>query len=346
MSSSPEVASRPTGGALVAAQTPVSASAAAAAASANGTSISTGMGGAGGLGHTGGLHAAASSPHLNMLATGAANLSLHQPGSPVSGYASKTSPVAPASPISSASTSNSSLPSLVPPASSAASNPVPSRKLSLQGPPPPAPPTTGRLRRRASCDLFECIDLHASINEHTARKIFSQVVSAVLYLHSRGIVHRDIKDENVVVDSEYTVKLIDFGSSALIPRDSSRYFDRFYGTLQYASPEILEGQRYRGPESEVWSLGVLLYTILYGENPFHDTRQALHADFIPPYRVSDECMNLLRRMLTREPSRRASILEVARHPWMKGMCEEPGSLSSAAPAPSTNAGGMQVVPQA
>jgi serine/threonine protein kinase len=74
------------------------------------------------------------------------------------------------------------------------------------------------------------------------------------------------------------VKLIDFGSTSRIPELGKKdsYFDRFNGTLHFASPEILKGNNYRGPEAEVWALGVLLYTLIYGENPFQEPQQILN----------------------------------------------------------------------
>jgi serine/threonine protein kinase len=61
-----------------------------------------------------------------------------------------------------------------------------------------------------------------------------------------------LKDENVVVDSDYNIKLIDFGSASLVPRDKSDYFTKYNGTALYAAPEIVRGNTYRGPEAEIW----------------------------------------------------------------------------------------------
>ncbi|KAI3644480.1 hypothetical protein MP228_010644 [Amoeboaphelidium protococcarum] len=130
--------------------------------------------------------------------------------------------------------------------------------------------------RRASMDLFECIDVHQRFSEDLAKKVFKQVADAIYYLHhDLRIVHRDIKDENLVIDAEYNVKLIDFGAAAFIPQDVSRWFNTFHGTPQYCAPEIIKGQKYRGPEAEIWALGVLMYTMLFGENPFNDPKNAI-----------------------------------------------------------------------
>jgi serine/threonine protein kinase len=101
------------------------------------------------------------------------------------------------------------------------------------------------------CSYFDT-KTDAWIPETIAAKIFAQIVLAIKYLDSIGIVHRDLKDENVVVDSDYNIKLIDFGSASLVPRDKSDYFTKYNGTALYAAPEIVRGNIYRGPEAEIW----------------------------------------------------------------------------------------------
>jgi PAS domain containing serine/threonine kinase len=82
------------------------------------------------------------------------------------------------------------------------------------------------------------------LNEEFAREIFRQLVCAVSYLHSNNIVHRDINDENIVIDEELRIKLIDFGSAAYM--QEGKTFAKFYGTLDYCSPEVLLGNKYNG----------------------------------------------------------------------------------------------------
>ncbi|KAG0311410.1 hypothetical protein BGZ99_010179 [Dissophora globulifera] len=182
------------------------------------------------------------------------------------------------------------------------------------------PPKPSLLVRRTSCDLFECIEHHSKFSESQARMIFKQIVECVEYLNSCGICHRDIKDENIVIDNDFKVKLIDFGSAVIIPRPQGKLFDRFYGTINYASPEILKGEKYRAESAEVWSLGILLYTILYGEVPFNDPVQAISGPYISPrVRSSSECLHLLNWMLAKSPERRATIEDVVSHPWLTGI---------------------------
>ncbi|KAJ3284662.1 hypothetical protein HDU79_007967 [Rhizoclosmatium sp. JEL0117] len=181
-----------------------------------------------------------------------------------------------------------------------------------------------QIKRRTSCDLFECIDAHKRIPEPLAKKIFAQIALAVHFLHSNNLVHRDLKDENVVIDSNYIIKIIDFGSAAQIPKHERDYFTKFNGTTHFASPEIANQLSYRGPESEMWSLGVLLYTIVFGENPFHTIPDIIRGEFRIPFGLESDsqiegCRHLIRRLLAYNPRERATIDEVLSHKWL---CDE------------------------
>ncbi|KAI8073461.1 kinase-like domain-containing protein [Gilbertella persicaria] len=177
-------------------------------------------------------------------------------------------------------------------------------------------PPARQFVRRTSCDLFECIEQHKRFEEPLAKLIFKQIVDCVAYLDRIGICHRDIKDENIVIDRDYKVKLIDFGSSVLIPRDPTQCFTRFYGTVSFASPEILMSQPYRAEPAEIWSLGVLLFTLLFGEIPFPDSKSAIEGRIIKPkISVSNECKHLIDSLLKKNPEHRLDIHQVLKHPW-------------------------------
>lgn len=143
---------------------------------------------------------------------------------------------------------------------------------------------------RTSSDLFECIDAHYRLPEATIKKIFQQVLSAIAYLHKNGIVHRDIKDENIVVDENYNAKIIDFGSASFIPKENGGLFEHFNGTIQFAAPEILREKRFNAEKAETWALGVLLFTMLFNENPFPDQQRIMRGELVIPYKV-DESKN-------------------------------------------------------
>ncbi|KAI7860590.1 kinase-like domain-containing protein [Circinella umbellata] len=133
-------------------------------------------------------------------------------------------------------------------------------------------------------DLFDYIELKNGMMDDEIREIFKQIAQAVCHLHDNKIVHRDIKDENVVLDQSGGVRLIDFGSAAYL---KGRRYDTFVGTLDYAAPEILAGQTYEGPAQDIWALGILLYTLVYRENPFYDIDEILSHELRVPFVLSD-----------------------------------------------------------
>ncbi|KAM5535421.1 hypothetical protein V8D89_010943 [Ganoderma adspersum] len=121
-------------------------------------------------------------------------------------------------------------------------------------------------------DLFDLVETHPNgLPPGLIRTYLGQIADAVAFLHSKGIVHRDIKDENVVLGPAGKCVLIDFGSSGLVKKGG---WDTFSGTLDYAGPEILRGERYFGKEQDVWAFGVVAYVMLVGECPFTTAAEA------------------------------------------------------------------------
>jgi PAS domain-containing serine/threonine kinase len=187
-------------------------------------------------------------------------------------------------------------------------------------------------------DLFDYIDVHPRTEEPLARFLFRQIADAIYYLHSMGILHRDIKEENILIDDDLNAKLIDFGSAAYMAK--GKLFSTFCGTIEYASPEVLLGNPYRGPELEIWALGVTLYTLLYGENPFFDIDETIAGNLNIPPEASPgvsffirsfgilprmftflpclEVIDLLQWMLCVDPTERATIDDVLGHAWVVG----------------------------
>lgn len=137
----------------------------------------------------------------------------------------------------------------------------------------------------AGMDLFDYIEFKESgLKESEIRSIFRQVVAAVGHLHDHRIVHRDIKDENVILDLKGGVRLIDFGSAAYMKE--GRQYETFVGTLDYAAPEILKGQTYTGPPQDIWACGTLLYTLIYRENPFYNIDEIMERELRIPFVLS------------------------------------------------------------
>ncbi|KAH9485408.1 PAS domain-containing serine/threonine-protein kinase [Psilocybe cubensis] len=178
--------------------------------------------------------------------------------------------------------------------------------------------------RRPSHDLFECIEQseHKKLNEAQARFVFSQVVDAVQYLHDHNIVHRDIKDENLVIDKNLKVKLIDFGSAvAFDPVKPRPFYQTFCGTAAYASSEILLKKEYQAAPAEIWTLGILLSYLLAGVSPFPTARDAADGRIFLSEKVvgkiPDKAMDLMRRCLDPNPTSRADISEIKAHAWLR-----------------------------
>lgn len=163
-------------------------------------------------------------------------------------------------------------------------------------------------------DLFAFIDRHPSLDEPLASYIFRQLVAAVVYLRSESILHRDIKDENIVIAEDFSIKLIDFGSAAYLER--GKLFYTFCGTIEYCAPEVLMGNPYRGPELEMWSMGVTLYTLIFEENPFCELEETMEAAINPPYLVSEDLMNLMSGLLQPVPEQRTTLEELVTDPWV------------------------------
>ncbi|KAH7888824.1 kinase-like domain-containing protein [Phlebopus sp. FC_14] len=179
--------------------------------------------------------------------------------------------------------------------------------------------------RRPSHDLFECIEQtkHKRLSEKQARYIMAQVVEAVHYLHHRGICHRDIKDENLVIDKDFKVKLIDFGSATMVdPNKPSPFYKLFFGTTAYAASEVLLKRPYQAPPAEIWTLGVLMSYLLTGMSPFPTEKDAIEGRIVlaelPGKKLSNSCLHLMSRCLEPEPSLRADIDEVRSHRWLEG----------------------------
>lgn len=164
-------------------------------------------------------------------------------------------------------------------------------------------------------DLFDLIELKTNMTEFEAKLIFKQVVSGIKHLHEQGIVHRDIKDENVIVDSKGFVKLIDFGSAAYV---KSGPFDVFVGTIDYAAPEVLGGEPYEGKPQDIWAVGVLLYTIVFKENPFYNIDEIMEGTlkFTNVADVSEECVNLIKKILNKSAPKRPTIQEIYDDVWL------------------------------
>lgn len=168
-------------------------------------------------------------------------------------------------------------------------------------------------------ELFDYINERRYLDEAESRKYFRQIISAVDYCHKNLVVHRDLKLENLLLDKDFNIKIIDFGLSNQFHNDT--LLNTFCGSPLYASPEMIQGKDYHGPEVDCWSLGVVLYTLLCGTMPFDDSDMKhlvdsiTHASYPSPKGLTKLATDLLSRLLRANPKKRATIENIRVHPW-------------------------------
>ncbi|XP_048843344.1 LOW QUALITY PROTEIN: serine/threonine-protein kinase MARK1 [Brienomyrus brachyistius] len=186
-------------------------------------------------------------------------------------------------------------------------------------------------------EVFDYLVAHGRMKEKEARAKFRQIVSAVEYCHQKRIVHRDLKAENLLLDADMNIKIADFGFSNEFTVGSK--LDTFCGSPPYAAPELFQGKKYDGPEVDVWSLGVILYTLVSGSLPFDGQNlkelreRVLRGKYRIPFYMSTDCENLLKKLLVLNPCKRGSLEQIMKECWMNVGHEEEELKPYAEPEP-------------
>eukprot|EP01119_Soliformovum_irregulare_P003854 TRINITY_DN14901_c0_g1_i1.p1 TRINITY_DN14901_c0_g1~~TRINITY_DN14901_c0_g1_i1.p1 ORF type:complete len:259 (+),score=52.25 TRINITY_DN14901_c0_g1_i1:106-882(+) len=177
-------------------------------------------------------------------------------------------------------------------------------------------------------DHIEGFDLITMINnqddepfaEEAAKDIFRQLLQTLLFMEQKGVAHRDLKLDNLMIDRTGQLKVIDFG---LCEIQNAERCHESVGSVEYASPERYSGESYDGYLSDVWSAGVVLYTLLFGRFPYtaddcEDLAAGMDVSVIFPsfVKVSQNVKDLIKKMLQRIPDKRISAQDITRHDWL------------------------------
>jgi len=159
------------------------------------------------------------------------------------------------------------------------------------------------------------------LSEFEVKSIFSQLISAVSYMHAKGVVHRDIKADNILIYANtQTIRLADLGFADRFSKET--VFRNFPGTLAYSPPEVLQRKPHRPEPRDIWSCGVLLYILLTGRYPFGSAATSktkariINDEPDMSFEASKPAKDLVTRLLCKDPERRVTMAEVQAHPWL------------------------------
>lgn len=188
-------------------------------------------------------------------------------------------------------------------------------------------------------DLNEAVQSTYGLDEDVAKQYFFEIMGAISYIHRLGIAHRDIKLENILVTSDGCAKLTDFGLCK--QQTEGDLLLTTCGTLVYAAPEIIKAEPYDGMKADIWSAGILLYSMICNHFPWSidpstpperiqnaTAEQIVSGNIVYPDTMSFELLNLLQNMLTVDPEERPTADEVLEHPWLESAADDVDGLST------------------
>lgn len=184
----------------------------------------------------------------------------------------------------------------------------------------------------AGGDLLTYVRKHKKLKESAAKFILKQVLNGLHYCHSKRILHRDIKLDNILITKESVIKICDFGVSRVV-KEGEVVVEKC-GTPVYIAPEILSKKGYEGFAADVWSAGVLLYIMIYGLVPFKGNSvselqtKIIRGEYVLGNSVTESARDLLRRMLETNPKKRISIPQILYHRWFADYSPSVGLFTS------------------
>lgn len=169
-------------------------------------------------------------------------------------------------------------------------------------------------------------------DEAVIKYFFKHIVDVLLYCHNAGICHRDLRLENILLDSQGEIKLTDFGHSESFKKGWDLFSDPpgSVGTIDIVAPEMLNNQVYIGTKVDIWALGVMLYTMVCHEKPFYDRDEKIMLQNISEYKlkevpdiISQDCRDIIKSLLEPDPAKRITLEELLKNPWFAGTMRKP-----------------------
>ena len=168
-------------------------------------------------------------------------------------------------------------------------------------------------------ELFEIIVHKKRLSEMESLKYYQQLISGIEYLGKIRVAHRDLKPENLLIDSNDNLKIADFGLSNMYKHNE--LLSTACGSPSYAAPEMIAGEKYIGLNADIWSSGIILYTMLCGSLPFEDKNNEILYEKIKkgifkiPEFLSENAKDILQKILVVDPKKRYNISQIKKHPW-------------------------------
>lgn len=172
-------------------------------------------------------------------------------------------------------------------------------------------------------ELFAYISTNPNkkLSEKESCRLFQQLISGIDYLHHNNISHRDIKLDNLLLSEFNQLKIIDFGLSKVYNDVTQNLLSTQCGSPCYVAPEIVLGKQYSGEVIDIWSSGIVLYSMLCGHFPFYEENQKVlfdkitKGDYTIPSFLTSACIDLIKRLLCVDPKKRITISQIRQHSW-------------------------------
>ena len=188
-------------------------------------------------------------------------------------------------------------------------------------------------------DLLDYINKHRRLSDDRARDLFIDLIHGMKYLHGRGVVHRDLKCENLLLGKDNSLIIADLG---FVTREAGK-LSTYCGSIAYVSPEVLRKQPYYGKPADVWSMGVILYAMLFGKLPFKESDLVSKGakvmsciDYTTRHILTEFAIHFLHQVLVFEPDLRLSVSQMPSHQWILLKKASQTSIGSGATESSSN----------